>query len=84
MTLTERVRSVQTREDLVAFVADLKADLEANPAAWENGDLASFLEAMATWIQDMDGYYQNTGQELSELSPWKFFADVLMAARIYE
>lgn len=84
MTLAERARAVQTREDLAAFVAELKADLGASPGEWTNADLASFLEAMAAWIQDMEGYYQNTGQKLSELSPWKIVADVLMAARIYE
>jgi hypothetical protein len=40
--------------------------------------------AMAGWIHDMDGHYQNTGQNLSELPPWRVFADILMAARIYE
>lgn len=84
MTLAERARSVQTREDLAAFVAELKADLDANPGEWTNADLASFLEAMAAWIQDMEGYYENTGQKLSQLSPWKIVADVLMAARMYE
>ncbi len=84
MRLAERARAVQTREDLAAFVAELKADLDANPSEWKNVDLASFLEAMAGWIQDMEGYYQNTGQKLSELSPWKIVSDVLMAARMYE
>ena len=84
MTLAECARAVQTREDLAAFVAKLKADLDANPSEWTNADLASFLEAMAGWIQDMEGYYQNSGQRLSELSPWKIVADVLMAARMYE
>jgi len=84
MMLDERARAVQTREDLAAFVAELKADLDANPGDWENADLPSFLEAMAAWIQDMEGYYQNTGQNLSDLPPWKVLADVLMAARMYE
>jgi hypothetical protein len=84
MTLAEQARTVQTREDLVAFVLALSADLKANPEAWENADLASFLGAMAAWVQDMDGYYKNTGQNLSEQSIWKVVADMLMAARIYE
>ncbi len=84
MTLSERARAVQSREDLVAFVEALKADLKANRGDWANADLASYLEAMAAWIQDMPGYYQNTGQNLSELPPWRILADVLMGARIYE
>lgn len=84
MTLAERALSVRTREDLAAFVAELKADFTANPGDWTNPDLASFLDAMASWIEDMDGYYRNTGQNMSALPPWRIVADVLMAARIYE
>lgn len=84
MTLAERARAVQSREDLAGLVAELKADLDANPDAWVNGDLTSFLEAMAVWVQDMEGYYRNTGQKLSDLPPWKILADILMAARVYE
>jgi hypothetical protein len=84
MTLSERARSVDTQESLISFIAQLKADLEAHAGEWSNADLASFLEAMGAWIQDMDGYYRNTGQTLSELPTWKILADILMAARTYE
>ncbi|MGN6111299.1 MAG: DUF7660 family protein [Kofleriaceae bacterium] len=84
MTLDERARSVQTRGDLVAFVAALQADLVSNPEDWTNADLAAFLEAMAAGLQDSDGYYRNTEQNLSGLPPWKILADALMGARIYE
>lgn len=39
---------------------------------------------MAAWTHDMLSCYRNTGQVLSELSPWRVCADILMAARIYE
>ena len=84
MILAERARAVHTREDLAAFVAELKADFDANRGDWTNADLASFLEAMAAWVQDMDSYYQNTGQRPAELPPWRIVADILMAARMYE
>ena len=56
MTLAEQAATVQTRQDLVVFVAALAADLKAHPDAWANSDSASFLTAMAAWIDDMDGY----------------------------
>jgi hypothetical protein len=84
MTLAERAQAVQTREDLTAFVAELNADFDDNRGAWTNADLASFLEATAAWVQDMDSYYQNTGQRLADLPPWRIVADILMAARNYE
>ncbi len=84
MTLAERAKSVQTRDDLAAFVAELKADFDAHRNDWTNAELKSFLEAMAAWIQDMDGYYRNTGQKMSDLPPWRILADILIAARMYE
>jgi hypothetical protein len=69
MTLAEQARAVESREDLVAFIGRLRDDLGRNPGDWENGDLPSFLEAMAAWTADMLGYYRNTGQVLSGLSP---------------
>jgi len=39
---------------------------------------------MRGWLEDMDGDYANTGENPSQLPPWRIFADALMAARIYE
>ena len=84
MTLAEVARTVQTRADLAAFITQLKADFDANRGDWQNTNLSSFLEAMAAWIEDMNGYYQNAGEKVSELPPWRILADVLIAARMYE
>jgi hypothetical protein len=84
MTLAERARSVRTREDLVAFVEALAADYGTNQSTWTNTDLASFLAAMLAWSEDMDGFYENAGEDLASLPPWRVLADILMAARVYE
>lgn len=84
MTLAEQAQAVQTREELVAFILALAANLRDNPDGWENVKLASYLGAMAAWIQDMEGYYKNNGMDISKQSIWKVTADMLMAARIYE
>ena len=84
MTLEERARAVQSREDLVALIHAMRSDLQAHPDRWENPDLASFLEAMAGWTDDLPGFYANTGQEVETTSPWRLIADLLMASRIYE
>jgi hypothetical protein len=84
MTLDEQARTVRTREDLVALLNALVADLSANPDHWENGELPAYLAAMAAWISAMDGYYRNTGQDPSARGSWGTFADILMASRVYE
>lgn len=82
------------------FVDALRADWEASrveesahpsspfgPGArdWENPELGRFLEAMTRWLESADNYYRNTGQALdSSQASWRLFADMLMAAKIYE
>jgi len=82
--LHEQVAEIQTRAELVAFIEALRADLKANPKKWENPTLESFLGALASWIEDMDGYYQNQGREIPQTPTWKTFGEMLAAARVYE
>jgi hypothetical protein len=55
-----------------------------NPEGWENPSLERFLDAVAAWTHDMDGYYQNLGQPMPGDVEWGVFAQILLAARIYE
>ncbi|MFP1734160.1 hypothetical protein ACLEC1_15330 [Lonsdalea quercina] len=75
---------VSSKDDLVKLISALARDFKENPDKWENKDLSSYLEAVASWIEDMDGYYENTNQPLPKDTNWKVFADILMAAKIYE
>jgi hypothetical protein len=76
--------NVQCRASFVEFVGKLHEDLELNPCDWENVSLSDFLEALGRWTEDMDGYYVKTGREIPKNVSWRIFADILMAARIYE
>lgn len=84
VTLEERVSQIHGREDFVRFVQTLSYDLHERPASWENGDLASFLEAMAAWVGDMDGYYRNRGEIPPDQPSWRTMAQSLLAAKVYE
>lgn len=50
---------VDSREDLAAFVRALHRSHTEEGNSWENADLASFLEALAAWIDDANGWYSN-------------------------
>jgi hypothetical protein len=84
MTLDEQNNSIRSREDFVAFVKALNKDLHDNPSTWGNPSLGSFLEALAAWVEDMDGYYLNQKKPVPEQPEWKVVADMLLAAKIYE
>ena len=73
---------IQTRDELIAFISDIVRDHKSNGSQWENGDVRSFLEAMASWLEDCDVYYGD--QRDVGVADWQIFADALAAARIYE
>jgi hypothetical protein len=84
MNLSEKTAPVETREDLATFIRRLRQDLMENPEAWENAKLPDFLEALAAWTEDMDGYFRNTGEETPEQPDWQLVGIMLLAARDYE
>ena len=81
---SQKINEINTREDFVAFVELLVSNLNNNPEEWENKTLSEYLESLANWTEDMDGYYQNNGLSIPENINWKVFANILMAAKIYE
>ena len=80
----ERVRDIQTKEDLADFVREFREGLLLNPDDWENPDLERFLAAMEAWIRTMDMYAKNSGD--SDVTPpsWSTFAKILCASKAYE
>lgn len=77
--------AVKTKDEFVAFLAALADDVRGNPRAWENKDLPSFLDALASYAEDIQGYYKNSGQQVDASTPsWRLFAEMLCGARVYE
>ncbi|WP_455681889.1 DUF7660 family protein [Streptomyces tanashiensis] len=69
---------------MAAFVRFLNRSHADGSDSWDNTDLAGFLEALAAWIDDVDGWYRNAGRELPANGDWSFFARALRAATGYE
>jgi len=76
---------VNDRQSFIVFIDLLREDLVKNPETWENKNLGDFLEALASYTQDIQGYYHNTGQKVNADQPsWQIFADIFKGASIYE
>lgn len=76
MEIHEIIPHIQSKEDLIRFIFELRSDLDINKENWENPSLDRYLEAMEAWLTD-------TNEEFSQPS-WKLFADILYASKIYE
>ncbi len=76
---------VTDKKSFAVFVDLLNRDLLENPENWENKDLTYFLEALSRYTEDIQGYYDNTNQNIDTNKPtWQLFADILKGASIYE
>ena len=76
---------VRTRDELIDHIVRLLDEHDAVGDQWGNKDLYSFLQAMAAWLNDCEGYYRNSGQPVDARQPsWQLFADALSAASVYE
>ena len=75
--MENKVDTISSREDFVCFVRDLLQGYRHKPDAWENRDLETYLEAIAAWVEDMDGYYGNRGEPVPPQPSWKLFGEVL-------
>jgi hypothetical protein len=75
---------VKTKEDFIFFLEKMIQDLHENPKTWENNSLDTFLDAMKSWVEDMDNYYINVEQPVPTNVSWKIFSEILTASKIYE
>ena len=72
---------VNSKEDLIKLILDIAND----PSPFDNESARDFMIALASWLEDSDGYYANLGKNMdSSVATWQLFADSLQAAKIYE
>lgn len=80
----KKINEINSKEDFVNFVELLVSNLKSNPQEWTNKTLPEYLESISSWTEDMDGYYKNNDVPMPENVSWKVFANILIAAKIYE
>ena len=73
---------IETKEQLLTFIQALSQE---DSASWENLSINEFLVALASWLQDAKGFYNNFNLETDlNIPSWQLFADALQAATVYE
>ena len=85
MTHTVSNFKVTDRQSFVEFIDLLRKDFEDNPGSWENKKLDDFLASLSSYANDIQGYYNNTKQNVNVDEPnWQTFADIFKGATLYE
>ena len=76
---------VTDRQTFIKFLDLLRQYYLSKPYSWENKTLPDFLEALSSYAEDIQGYYDNMNQEINADQPnWQTFADIFKGATIYE
>jgi hypothetical protein len=79
------VEGLNSRADFIRFLDATRHDATNTLQEWENQTVPDFIEAMSAWADDCPQYYKNIGIEFDAEQPsWRLFADILLAARVYE
>lgn len=74
-----------TKQEFIQFVENLRTDFIENKKQWENKTIEDYLEAMSRYVEDIDGYYKNTNQNIDlQKVDWKVFSDILIGSSVYE
>ena len=74
-------RTVKDRNDFIQFLKRLLNDLINNPQDWENTRLDHYIESMAAYLESSNEEILN-GNKPSHA--WRLFAEIMVAASIYE
>lgn len=85
--MNEQTSSFQVtdRKSFIEFLSLLRQDFLSNPNSWENNNLETFLEALSSYAEDIQGFYDNMGIPVNADKPsWQTFADIFKGATMYE
>ena len=76
---------VTNRQSFIKFIELLRQDFLDNPNEWENKTIDDFLDAICSYSEDIQGYYDNMKLNINaDNANWSTFADILKGAKIYE
>lgn len=84
MELYKEIKKVSDKDQFINFINLLLKDYKTNPSSWENKNIENFLEGINSWIEDMEGYYENNKLPIPQNVDWNFIANLFYAGKLYE
>ena len=84
MDINHIIDNINSKEDFVKFLTELRYDKEQNSEEWENREITSYLEGISSWVEDMEGYFANMNIDIPKDIDWKFIAILFYVGKIYE
>lgn len=84
--LVDHAEKLSSRNEFVEFIDELMQNLKEHPDEWENQSVELFLAGLRGFAANSEGYYVNIGETTVDVDTptWRGFADMLLAAKVYE
>ncbi len=83
MDIYDYADTIFSKEDFEKFTKLLLIDFTDNKQEWENQNLEEYLSGIWGFVMGLEGYLNvKEGQDIKPT--WKLFADILLAAIVYE
>jgi hypothetical protein len=73
-----------SREDVVNVVRAMATDLRNHKDDWQNASLDTYLDALASSIEEVDEIYPDRGEVVPDQPSWQLVAQLLVMASGYE
>ncbi|MET7463115.1 hypothetical protein [Nonomuraea sp. NPDC005501] len=81
----EAAMAVTTREELVAYLANLAEKSREGEIPVENVQTCDFIEASSAWLEGLDTFLlRHTGQSAPSSPSWATIAMIFSAGLVYE
>jgi len=74
----EIINEIRSKKDFLTFIKEYVIS-DNNPA-----QLNDYLKSIMSWVEDMDGFYNNIGQKRPDSIDWSFIATLFYVGKIYE
>ena len=84
MDFNSIINDVNSKEDFMNFLTQLRLDKQQKSEEWENDEITSYLEGICSWVDDREGYFDNMYIEMPTDIDWRFIATLFYAGKIYE
>ncbi|MBD5142151.1 MAG: hypothetical protein HDT22_00830 [Ruminococcus sp.] len=77
MEYVKLLGNIKNKKDFLQFMELFGKNIE-------NISIQEYLESVSSWVEDMEGYYKNTNQEIPNNINWDFIATLFYVGSIYE
>lgn len=72
------IDEIKNKEDFLFFIKKYVISED------NHVQLNEYLKSVISWVEDMEGFYVNTGQKQPDSINWSFIATLFYVGKIYE